>query len=336
MSWLLQSVLQGIVGLVARAPDAAPEPAPRASEPAFELVWSPRPQCPDKAAVLAMLDRHLGRPIGDTLGRGMRVALEVTRHDDGGWQSTIAFSGPDGVTQRELGDATDCTRAVEAASLVIAIAIDPSLVFGPTPQVPKPEPPEPEPTPAPEPIATPTPTPTPSTAPPERPPVRGAIGIAAGPSFGELPRVGALARLHAAAFGRRWRVELGGLFAGAPPAALEVGSIAVVRWSVDARGCAVLGGPRFEVLPCAGIEAGRAVARSRGVDDTRRRGDPWLAAIASARLVWVVAPRAGLFVQGDVVAPIVRQRYEIRGLGTVHRPTPVTGALVAGVEVRFP
>ncbi len=338
--------VQGIVGVWLLAPALAwAEPAAPTIPPApFELVWSAPEGCPDQAAVRSTIARHLGRAVDRELGAGLRVALTAARQPDGLWRTTIAFERAGDTTVRELGDATDCARAVDAAGLVIAIAIDPAVMFEPPVEpVPEPEPmpePEPEPAPAPEPspeVRRGVAAPPPVAEPPPRPNLRGAIGLAAGPSFGELPRPGGLGRLHGALLGRSWRVELGGVFTGAPAQALDPGRITVVRWSVDARGCGILrAGRRFEFVPCGGFEIGQSLARSEGLVQDARRTDAWLGLLAAARAMIVLGPRFALFAEGDLVVPLQRREYRVAGQGVVHQVSLVTGAVVAGVEVRFP
>lgn len=338
--------VQGIVVAWLLAPALAwAEPAaPTIAAPPFELEWSAPDGCPDQAAVRSTIARHLGRDVDRELGAGLRVALTAAQQADGLWRTTIAFERAGDTTVRELGDATDCARAVDAAGLVIAIAIDPAVMFEP-PVEPVPEPaPIPAPTPAPTPESTPIPAARRGVAAPPpvaepRPPwaLRGAIGLAAGPGFGELPRQGGLGRLHGALMGRAWRVELGGVFTGAPARSLDPGRITVVRWSVDARGCGIVrGGRRFEFVPCGGVEVGQSLAVSSGLVEDARRSDAWLGLVAAARAMVVLGPRLALFAEGDLVVPLQRREYRVAGQGVVHRVGPVVGALLAGVEVRFP
>ena len=318
------------------------EPVSPPQEP-FELRWSAPPECPDADTVRRTIEDHLGRAIANELGRGVHITLAATRQDDGLWGTRMTFEGPRGTTVRELADATDCGRAVEAAALVIAIAIDPTLGLGPRE------------TDAVEPTVTEVAAAEPAAAlqpesDSERPGearstadgsswarTRGAIGLVVGPTFGGLPRVGGAARLHAAVLRPRWRVELGGAFAGAPRRAVETAKLRVLRWTIDARGCAVITPqPWLEVLPCAGVEIGDNLARAEGLVGSRPRRDVWVGVLGATRLDFVVGPRLALQVGGDVVLPLLRRDYRVAGVGRVHRTAVVTGAVVAGVEVRFP
>lgn len=325
------------------------QPAPPDVSAPFELLWSAPAQCPAHAEARAAIERHLGRAIADELGRGVRVAVAVERDGDDAWRTTIGFDGPRGRTSRELVVATDCARAVDAAALVIAIAIDPSLALVPEPPVePVPEPPPPAPDDAQDP-------PPPDDVPPEpaargviAPPpiddaprrnrsIRGAVGLVAGPTFGDLPRTGGLVRLHGAVLSRRWRVELGATFSGAPTLATDGVRVSMQRVVGDVRGCATLGPrPWLELTGCGGVEAGVTFARADGLTTGQPRRDAWVGFLLAPRVGFVVRPRLALFVGGDVVAPLVRRDYLVLGIGRVHQTAPVTGAVVAGLEVRIP
>lgn len=320
------------------------QPAPPAASAPFELLWSAPAQCPGAAAARASIERHLGKALGAELGHGMRVSVAVERGVDDAWRTTIGFDGPRGLTVRELVVATDCSRAVDAAALVVAIAIDPSLALAPEPLPEPPEPPEPQgdptvlgdvpPDPAAHGVAAPPPV---ADLPPRRPrSIRGAIGIVAGPTFGGLPRTGGLARLHGAVLSRRWRVELGAAFASAPVLATGGARLSVQRVVGDVRGCAVLGPrPWLELHGCGGVEVGASLARADGLTTSSPRRDLSLGFLLAPRVLFVVAPRVALSVGGDVVAPVFRREYTVAGIGTLHKTTVVTGAVLAGIEVRL-
>lgn len=327
-------------------------PTPPDRDGSFELLWTAPAECPDRDAARVEIERHLGRAIGDELGRGVRVTVAIDRDADLAWRTMIAFDGPQGRTTRELVVATECARTVDAAALVIAIAIDPSLALVP--------PPDPEPGPDPEPEPAPPPEPAPDPAPPEgeppgrqargvappppvasrsgRPiPIRGAIGLVAGPTFRDLPRAGGLARLHGAVLGRRWRVELGAAFAGAPTRTTAGARVSMQRVVADVRGCGVLDPlPWLELAGCGGIEAGVVFAGIDGIAAPEPRRDRWVGVVVAPRVGFVLRRRVAFVVGGDLGVPLLRRDYTVAGLGRVHRTGAVTGSAVAGLEVRFP
>jgi hypothetical protein len=103
------------------------------------------------------------------------------------------------------------------------------------------------------------------------------------------------------------------------------------------RGCATLDPrPWLELTGCGGLEAGVTFARADGLTTSQPRRDAWVGVLLAPRVGFVVRGRLALFVGGDVVAPVFRRDYTVLGIGRVHRTAPVTGAVVAGVELRFP
>lgn len=330
---------------------ATPAASPDATAP-FELLWSAPAECPDAKAARGSIERHLGRTLDAELGHGMRVAVAV-EHGGDGWRATLGFDGTRGRSSRELAPSADCARAVDAAALVIAIAIDPTLMLPAQERTDLPEPPPPAkedaPAPAPAPTPTPAPDPRPSPArgvaapppvadlPPRRPrSIKGAIGIVAGPTFGGLPRTGGTTRLHGAATSRRWRVELGAAFAGAPVHRDRGASLTMQRVTGDVRGCALFDPrPWLELVGCGGVEVGVALAQPGGTTGSSRR-DLWLGFVLAPRVHFLVGQRVAFLLGGDVVAPALPRNYTVEGLDTVFQTRVVTGAVLAGIEVRFP
>ncbi|HWB75607.1 MAG TPA: hypothetical protein VG755_11650 [Nannocystaceae bacterium] len=333
----------------AEAPSAAP----------FELRWDAPSECPDATAVRGAVERRLGRAITGELGAGLVIDVRAKQQDDGRWHVALGMHGEAGEAQRELSDASDCNAAVEAAALVIAIAIDPELASG-VPDVP----PEPETKPGEEVAGEQTDPTKPDTTesapitgtpivsddtprPPTRPRAwtRGAIGATAAVSVGDMPIVGGHGRAFAALLRPRFRVEIGGSFGGSARIDVdENASMALRRWTIDARGCAVIA-PRtwLEVLPCIGVEAGRTQVDIRGLVGEQRTRNPWVAAIAAPTLAFVPMRWLAIRLALELRVPLRdRDRYQFERPPTGTRPqtvyttSPVTGALVAGIELRFP
>lgn len=333
-----------IVRLALWATSLAPE-AP-ASAP-FELHWTAPPSCPDETVLRAAVERRLGRTIATPLGDGLVIDGHAEAQSDGRWRVELAMHGVAGEARRELGDASDCAAAVEASALVIAIAIDPELVDAAT------EPPPVVPPRTPEPTTPPTTTrtepartaPATGVAPPPpvdtrtrtRRPTRGAIGATAAISFGDLPIPAGHGRLYATLLRPRVRVELGGAFGGAPTIRRDSATVKMWRWTVDARACPVVAARRWlEVLPCLGAEAGRTPVVTTNLVGGRPATHPWVALLAAPGLAFVphraVAIRLGL----ELRVPLTRHEYTVEPRGRVHQTAPVAGALVAGIEARFP
>lgn len=337
---------------VARWEAPAAEPP---SAPPFELRWDAPRECPDATAVRGAVERRLGRAINGELGAGLVIDVRATKQDDGRWHVALGMHGEAGEAQRELADASDCTAAVEAAALVIAIAIDPELAAG----VPD-APPQPETKPGDEVAATGerddatqrdasasepftgTPivsddTPRPPTRP--RAWTRGAIGATAAVSIGDLPVVGGHGRAFAALLRPRFRVEIGGSYGGSPTRTVATqATMTLTRWTVDARACAVIA-PRdwLELLPCLGVEAGQTRVGTRGLTGGRP-SNRWVAAIAAPTVAFVPIRWLAIRLALELRVPLRnRDSYQYDDPPkTVYTTSRVAGALVAGIEARFP
>jgi hypothetical protein len=325
------------------------------SAPPFELRWDAPRECPDATAVRGAVERRLGRAITGELGAGLVIDVRATKQDDGRWHVALGMHGEAGEAQRELADASDCTAAVEAAALVIAIAIDPELAGGV---------PEPETKPGEEVAATgderdatqsdaststSTPiagtpivsddTPRPTTRP--RAWTRGAIGATAAVSIGDLPRVGGHGRAFAALLRPRFRVEIGGSYGGSPTRTVATqATMTLTRWTVDARGCAVIAPrPWVELLPCLGVEAGQTRATTTRLTQ-RQRKDAWGAMLVAPTVAFVPLRWLAIRLAVELRVPFQRREYTIANASDepqrVFLGAPVAGALVAGIEVRFP
>ena len=243
-----------------------------------EFRWdAPADRCPSEAEVLAQLERLLGGPVADQGDRRLTAIARVRQESDGRWDLLLWTITEDETSQRSMSG-EDCDVLAEAAALLAAMAIDPSVlargeasaaaveqaeqaetVEGGEP-VPEEEPPPPEPEPEPEVIEPPPPKPTPTS--PRR--VRrfiGAVGASAGFSYGDLPGVGPIVRLGLALQWPHARVELEGHYGFLRRARFEDGDMVgadLRHGMVIARGCGVLHvrSKKLEFPICGGLEGG--------------------------------------------------------------------------------
>jgi hypothetical protein len=51
---------------------------------------------------------------------------------------------------------------------------------------------------------------------------------------------------------------------------------------------------------------------------------------------WRATPHLGLRVAGDALVPLLRDRFFVEGLDTIHTPSPVGAQVSFGVESQFP
>jgi hypothetical protein len=256
-----------------------------------------------------------------------------------------------GPTQQRHVDGA-CADVVAALSLIAALALDPTASTSPAPTPP------------------PTPTPTeaagtkpeaakpPATA-PAAPPSK--TGEHAAPASDELPPEAELAKHD-----WRWSIGAGAGLTGGVATALLVSVPVFVDVAQVSRGLASPalrlrfehasadeGGARFtwttgsldgcpiavatgpvRMWPCARIAAG-TLAATGDVAQARSAGRPWLSAAAVARVR--VSLVGGLFleVEGEVLAPFVRDRFYLEPDATVHRATAVAAGGAAALGASF-
>jgi hypothetical protein len=141
----------------------------------FELSWQAPADCPSSGEI----EREITRLIGDASRHRatVRAAAEITRRQDD-WQVQIRIE--DGAQQSERTfEGKSCRAVAKVASLIIALAIEPSA--GSAPEAAAPLPPEPPEAP---------PRPPGRTPPPVEAPLRGFVGAGAISELRLLPRIG--------------------------------------------------------------------------------------------------------------------------------------------------
>jgi hypothetical protein len=108
-------------------------------------------------------------------------------------------------------------------------------------------------------------------------------------------------------------------------------------WTGSALGCTLPWGRGRTALTwsgCLGFEAGRLEGGGVGVSEPRRGSAVWLAPLVQLGASWAIpdtALRLELALLG--AAPLNRDEFKLRELGTVHQPNPWIGRLSLGVGV---
>jgi hypothetical protein len=324
---------------------------------AVALTWQAPAVCPDVAAVRRALVGYLGEGASVEAGAAVRAEARVT-HGGGTYRLVLRTETASGASVRETS-AVDCDVLVDATAVIVAIAVDPSTMLARGDAAPRPiepqatEPLPVEPTPvAPlaveptEPTATPTEVaPTADVAPEPvavvEPRVRFGMRVAGGIDFGVLPGLAGGLRLAGAALGRRFRAELRGDYWFPRTARVADGIGARVSlWSLGAHGCWVgrVDRASLELPLCAGLEAGAMHGDPVGdrIASPTSGRQPWLAADGSAGLSWSPIRALALFVQAELVVPIVRAGFRIGEDTVLHVARPVAGRGLLGLEARFP
>lgn len=332
----------------------APPPTTAPAEVATEYAWTAPSECPDAVHVSAMIEHYAARPLAST-GTVLRSAKGAIEVEPGGYRLQLEMDVAQGApVQRTLHDPS-CEVLAETAALMIAVTIDPAAATrAAPPRVPTPKPVEPTPTPTPTPTPPPVVTAKPVATPTKRDcdagrsrlrisprDLRPCVGIEArgGLQLGILPgTVSGGVGGDLAITWPRLRIEIGGTHWFARPArvaddpprggdiALSVGSLGL---------CGRFGRRRVEVPVCAGTELGAMVGRGVGIDEPRTERLLWAAAWLGPRVVGVLHPRVVLLGGVDLVVPLAHYRFEVDGLGVVHRVDPVGGRFRLGLGVRI-
>jgi hypothetical protein len=337
-------------------------PADPGATGSVEFRWdAPTEHCPTEAEVLAQLERLLGGPVAEQGDRRLTAIARVRREADGRWDLRLWTVAEDATSQRSMSG-EDCAVLAEAAALLAAIAIDPSVLArgeassAAVEQAEQAETvvggePLPEVEPAPEqPVAPlePSTIEPPTTEPPlpDPPPARQrrfvvAAGASAGISYGDLPGVGPIIRLGLAMQWPHARVELEGHYGFLRRARFEDGDMigADLRHGmVVARGCGVVR-PRVGKLEfpiCGGLEGGALVGHGVGFTVIEDGQLPWLAIDLAAGLAWAPIHRLAIGLRVEPWVALLRGRFTAEAGSTeLWRPLPVGVRAVAGLEVRF-
>jgi hypothetical protein len=303
----------------------------------ISLSWTAGPGCPDRDAVLARIRSLLAssQPSPRTL-----TATGVVEATPTGDYSLALTTTQDGATHQRALTAPTCDSLADAGALVLALALDPSLLSHPQPE------------PQPEPAFTPPPLDPPTPPPPPRAPDRTAVAPRTHASHSGL----AVAGLALADLGTLPRTALGaamalGLAFDALRLELLLGVLPPVRTVIaeqPERGGDLMlfaGGPRGCYEPwraplglggCAGFEVGGLAGESFGATEADGAAiAPWLALRAGVVARLELADSLTLRLDLEGLVPTARPRFLIERLDAVHQPGPVSARLLLGLEVAF-
>ncbi|HET9934102.1 MAG TPA: hypothetical protein VFQ35_25545 [Polyangiaceae bacterium] len=300
-----------------------------ADEPPAALVvvdWRAPASCPAREAILDEANRLLGdapRASASSLVARGRIVRETKSY-----VLELELDQDRRTTRRRLV-AHACPELGRAAALVLALAVDPSLVSRneaaepgallecpptPEPVCPNPEPvasserscaPKPEPTcPA---LHAPAPRPEPPGDAPRNFHVGGGVRIATG----ELPETLPSPELYAGYGTAPFRVDLAARFASAH-STVSAGAASFQSWTLRPRLC--FGRPLRELVAsvCADVSLGRVRGEGAGADVVHTRWSNWVAPGLEVLLELPVGSSAvGLSLAGEL--PLVRTKFELAG-----------------------
>ncbi len=329
-------------------------PAALGEEPMLTLRWEAPPECPDRGALVAMIDATLGE-VSNEERHAVDVRARVETSNADGFVLRLELDGGEGV--RELRGAS-CRELSEAAALLIAIAIDPRALDrqpeDSTRAVPEPASTEPagdesasddtpvDDTPVDDTLVDDAPvvdTPNVDTPVVPREPLRFLGRAEAGVGGGPLPGAAAVLGVAAGLGGRGWRAELSAVYwtprSRASPNNPAIG-VRAQLWALGVHGC---GEPRWRSLSfplCAAVLAGAVHARGEGQLEAQTVSSRWVALALEPGLVWWARPRLGVALRGEGHVTLARPELRAEPSGTVFVGAPGGGSVRGGLEIRLP
>jgi hypothetical protein len=327
-------------------------PARAEDRPDVDLRWTvsaadpSAAACPEEAHVRAAVERLTGRPLRSPGGARVPVRVDAAPGEGGAWAVRIAIDQPGNAAPRERRiEGPTCAEVAEAAAVVVAVALaGPGAVLG-APGAPAAAAPAPATAPRPAPLPSPPARPAPPAAEPapdhdaalpaQAPSVHPGLRIAAGADFVSLPAptFGAEAAF-AIAFGEN-RVEILGsawVPRSADAAGVAMASARISLLTAGARYCRTFLGGAIDLAGCAGLEAGALLGSSEGVTHPGSGSSPWVAPGLGLVGGWAFARRFRLVLELSGLVPVVRDSFQVGGLGELYRPPVLTARTLLGVE----
>ncbi len=348
-----------VAALAAAALIASPARAGDVAD--IDLRWHAPAGCPDEGHVRAAVERLVGRPLASPGGPWVPVRVEAGPSEGGRWAVRIAIGLPGATAphQRRI-EGRSCDEVADAAAVAIALTIAPAPSHPapaalpppapaalPPPAPVEPPPPAPVEPPPPAPVAPPPsattpvePSPDHVVAPPPPPSAKvlPALRLFGGADFASLPAPAFGGELAAVLRIGDHRVDLhaSGFFpeqVTSPTNAMAGAHISL--FAAGARYCYALLQRTIELDGCAGLEAGALFGQSFGITRPDSGAAPWLAPKIGAQGLASLGGRLSLAFALDGLAPVVRDTFQIDGLGAVYRPSPVTGRALLGLQLNL-
>lgn len=304
--------------------------------------------CPGIKDVAARVSAHLGRdPFAAPSAASVFIDVTIAPAASG-WATHIDFSsssGSDATGQRKLESAEpECSAAVDAAALAIALMIDPNALSRERTGETAASPVVPEPPPSPPParttaVAVAPPLPCPKPAPARaREPWRTRLAAAALVSLGQLPSASAGGWLGVRLSPPEQRAGVELQFSHLGPSAARVRPEAGGEFSaLSAMGSAFWSPLRERSLAMTlvgGLELSRIFASGFGFQSFRSQGAWTLAPTADLELSFEVAPRWELLLRLGGGVPVLRHQFEFALNGVsqpIFEPAVLFGRAAVGV-----
>jgi hypothetical protein len=308
---------------------------------ASELSWEGPAACSERDQLSFQIEQALGTPLAKLADLQFLVQVERA---EAPFVARLRVTRPGSEAARErVLTGPDCAKLVDTLTVAVALALgeydrvdEKHAAFEPVlaPALPAPHDPAP---------------PAAAAAPAEKSKEAadrlraGALALLVS-DFGSLPEPGLGAAVGLELGWRALRLQLTGTMffdqhieveplGGAPAGAdlnLAVGAV---------RGCTNvldMAASRFAVPLCGGVELGRLAGVGQGVLGARERSVFWVAVLLEAGAFWHV-PRTALRLGAllTAVAPLNRDEFVLRGIGSVHQPSSLVGRGSVGLGVDF-
>jgi hypothetical protein len=116
------------------------------------------------------------------------------------------------------------------------------------------------------------------------------------------------------------------------------GGVELTLWSGTAEACPMHlpAGARVRLAPCLALEVGQLQASGSRVMPAQRIDRPWLAPGLLTRLELQLFDVLVIELTGEILAPVVRDRFFVNADATVYRTPAVTGGGTLGLGACFP
>jgi hypothetical protein len=330
--------------------------------PSFSLSWQAPAECPDEAYVRGEVEQLLAGGMPPLAHVHARARIE--RADEKEWRVRLTTTRND-ITGERVVESASCRSLADATALIVALTVDPhiqpshalrspgdsAILAVPTMTIPAASAPA---------LAGETPV-RDAPATPAQTPSRVRILAQLSTSVADtLPRKTYGFSLGAALMLGKFRLEGYGLRWSAQPA--ETFAAPSLAASVDVtagglRGCFVPWDGWLQVAGCSGFELGvlhaqsmagmprvplpppgpgapRVVIRADG-PSTVGTDTTWVAATASARVLWRIAPSFGMVLDMGVVVPLHRDPLVLDKAAVKNLVAPLEGRVAVGPEIRF-
>lgn len=287
-----------------------------AAAPVLALDYQAPAGCPAAAELFAEVQRLRGPLIAGDVDPDVRARVRV-REVGSGWVAEVETSGGG----RRALEADTCQRAVEAAAVVLSLALaNPRAPAEPAP-------------------AAPEPAPAPPVPPPPPPPARVApfVGVTGGARFGVLASPVAAALLTGGVEWRWLRVEARvGL--GAPSLVRGAGAAANVdSWfHAGLTGCgAVVDAAAARLELCAMADAALLTAQGTAVPTPSQGSALWLGLFGGAAALSPIWRGLSAVLDGGVGVALARPRFFVERGGTLFEAPVLVGRLGLGLQWKF-